>query len=84
MPRLRPNYGGMQYPYYAGRHHPAARGSRSSSGLLAGPRRRLAEELGHVIRLYRLWLLVALVAFVAGYLLGTWFGHDLAAQAHLR
>lgn len=63
---------------------PAAAWRSRSRGTPARPRRGLAGELGEVIRLYRVWFLVALVSFIVGYALGTWFGHDLAARAHLR
>lgn len=45
---------------------------------------RLLHELGYVAGLRRLWLAVAVVGFVAGLLLGLWFGHELALQARLR
>lgn len=86
MPRRFPTYGyGSMRPVRPGTAHAAAWRSRSrSQGTPARPRRGLAGELGEVIRLYRVWLLVAVVSFIIGYALGTWFGHDLAARAHLR
>lgn len=54
------------------------------NGLLARAWRRLREELAYVAGLHRLWLIVAIAGFVLGYVLGAWFGHDLAAQARLQ
>ncbi|EKP93780.1 hypothetical protein ThesuDRAFT_00024 [Thermaerobacter subterraneus DSM 13965] len=45
---------------------------------------RFKAELAYVASLKTLWLAVALGSLAAGFLLGTWFGHQLAAAAHLR
>ncbi|QIA27146.1 hypothetical protein DYI95_006080 [Thermaerobacter sp. PB12/4term] len=50
----------------------------------AGWWERFKAELAYVASLKTLWLAVALGGLVAGFLLGTWFGHQLAAAAHLR
>ncbi|HEY8488692.1 hypothetical protein [Thermaerobacter litoralis] len=45
---------------------------------------RFWAELAYVASFKGLWLTVAVGGLVAGFLLGTWFGHQLAAAAHLR
>ncbi|HEY8552332.1 MAG TPA: hypothetical protein VIL40_02625 [Thermaerobacter sp.] len=45
---------------------------------------RFTAELAYLASLRRLWLVVAAAGFLIGFLLGTWFGHDLARVAHLR
>ena len=65
---------------------------RHDAYLTAGAARRTPNgwwqhfraELAYVAGLRRLWLAVAVAGLLLGFLVGTWFGHDLAAQAHLR
>lgn len=45
---------------------------------------RFKAELAYVAGLKGLWLAVAVGGLVAGFILGTWFGHQLAAATHLR
>ncbi|ADU51334.1 hypothetical protein Tmar_1221 [Thermaerobacter marianensis DSM 12885] len=53
---------------------------RSQAGFWA----RFRAELAFVASLKGLWLAVAAGGFVAGFLLGTWFGRALAAAARLQ